>query len=165
LQLILKCGHTLAEHIVALEMERFSPYATVSADCGKTDISIPISSFTGVKTLVTMGTYAVWDNEIVRVDSINTATLLVGVGRGCLDTVPQLHNPGSKLIFCEGKVAADQNEYLMNESVQAKLLTRTGSGLLFQLPLPLLRSLTFVGRFISVRTRLANLELTTSITR
>ena len=125
----------------------FSPYATVSADCGKTDISIPISSFTGVKTLVTMGTYAVWDNEIVRVDSINTATLLVGVGRGCLDTVPQLHNPGSKLIFCEGKVAADQNEYLMNESVQAKLLTRTGSGLLPIASAPV-ESLTFVGRFI-----------------
>jgi len=125
----------------------FSPYASLGVAYGKTDTTISITSFSGNRSQITMGTYAIWDDEIVRVDSINTTTLAVTLGRGCLDTVPQTHNIGSKIIFCEGNVAVDQNDYITGENVSAKLLTRTGSGLL-ALASATADNITMAGRFI-----------------
>lgn len=70
------------------------------------------------------------DSEIMRCDAINSTTGLLTLARGCVDTVPAAHTAGARVWFTDGFTAADPTEYLTGETVQAKLLTQTGSGTL-----------------------------------
>lgn len=78
---------------------------------------------------VEIGTWALWDNEIVRVDAIDTVGSTLTLGRGCVDTIPQLvHADGSYILFCGDWAGTDGNEYVDGETVQAKALTRASAG-------------------------------------
>lgn len=70
------------------------------------------------------------DNEIMRCDAINSTTGLVTLARGCVDTVPAAHTAGARVWFTDGFTASSTTEYVTGETVQAKLLTQTGSGTL-----------------------------------
>lgn len=108
----------------------FCQYATTGGDVDKVNTLIPIDTFSSDVSSITIGTYAVWDNEIVRIDAINTVSKTMTIGRGCLDTVPWTHSTGSTLYLCDSQGTYDTTEYSTNETVGAKLLTRTGRGLL-----------------------------------
>lgn len=69
-------------------------------------------------------TYAVLNDEIVRIDAISPGS--VTIGRGCLDTVPQDHTAGSVMYFNE--FGYDETEYAPGQNVTAKLLPITGKG-------------------------------------
>ena len=96
---------------------------------------------------VEIGSSAIWGSEIVRVDAINASTGAVTLGRGCSDTVPVAHAAGERIWFITGDAAIDATEYTSGETINAKLLTNTGSQ---QLPISaaIAQPLTFAGRQI-----------------
>lgn len=81
-------------------------------------------------TQVAVGSAALLDDEIVRVDSIDLVGGTVTLGRGCVDTVPAPHAAGATLLFYEGTGAVDTHEFSAGINLQCKLLTRTSAGLL-----------------------------------
>lgn len=82
--------------------------------------------------LVEVGNAALWDDEIVRVDAIDVVAGTITLARGCVDTVPAAHAAGARIWFYNDDAGSDAREYIDAEHVNAKLLTRTGSG---ELPL------------------------------
>lgn len=80
--------------------------------------------------LVEVGSAALIDNEVVRVDAINLETLSVTIARGCVDTVPAAHSAGARVWFFEDYVGEDPTEYSSGVSVQVRLRTVTSSGTL-----------------------------------
>ena len=76
---------------------------------------------------VEIGSAVLWDDEICRLDAIDTEAGTVDLGRGCADTVPALHLAGSRLWFYQTGAAVDPTEYTDGETIDIKLLPRTGS--------------------------------------
>lgn len=76
---------------------------------------------------VDVGTAALWDSEIVRVDAIDANTGALTLGRGCADTVRAGHAAGSRLWFYDAWSAQDELERTSGETLDVKLLTNTGS--------------------------------------
>lgn len=76
---------------------------------------------------VEVGSWALWGDEIVRVDAIDPTALTCTLGRGCADTVPAVHDAGARIWFCGDWVGSDGREYVDADVVDAKLLTRTSS--------------------------------------
>ncbi|MBC7162689.1 MAG: hypothetical protein H5U26_11375 [Immundisolibacter sp.] len=76
---------------------------------------------------VAVGSAALWDDEIVRVDAIDPAAGTVTLARGCADTVPSQHAAGSRIWFYQDNAAVDLTEYTAGETLAIKLLTNTSS--------------------------------------
>lgn len=120
------------------------PTATVTEAAGYLDTAFTLSAASGLDD-VAIGSAALWDDEIVRVDAIDATAGTVTLARGCADTVPAAHAAGSRLWFWQGAAALSATEYTDGESLTVKLLTNTGSE---QLPLASATALpfTFAGR-------------------
>jgi hypothetical protein len=78
--------------------------------------------------LVSVGSPALIDEEIVRVDAVDVASGKVTLARGCVDTVPVRHLAGARIWFYEQFPAIDPIERGIGLTVQAQLLTRTSAG-------------------------------------
>lgn len=76
--------------------------------------------------LVELGSFALIDNEIVRVDAVSDTSITVG--RGVLDTAPRRHTVGARIFFIDGYLASDEVEYLDAEEIDVKVLPVTGQG-------------------------------------
>ena len=76
---------------------------------------------------VEVGTRGMWELEEVRVDAIDPDAGTVTLGRGVADTVPVQHAAGTVCYFYDNARALDGVEYVEEEEVFAKLLTRTGT--------------------------------------
>lgn len=96
------------------------------ADCLQIEFSLAEASRL---ESVEIGTAVLWDDEICRVDALDSAVVppTITLARGCADTVPALHEPGSRLWFYDEWAATDQREYALGELAAAKALTRTRS--------------------------------------
>ena len=68
---------------------------------------------------VVVGDWGLWDGEIVRVDA--KAPGLVSLGRGCADTLPRPHDPGSTILFVGEWAGTDEREYIEGEEINVKL--------------------------------------------
>lgn len=79
-------------------------------------------------TLVSIGTYALIDNEFVAVTAISASSITVL--RGVLDTVPAIHTSGARLFFIEDTCETDGVEYATGETARIRLLPTTGRGTL-----------------------------------
>jgi hypothetical protein len=107
----------------------FTPSATLSA-------ALPAAEGPAVVTLlgadmldlVTLGSAAMIDDEILRVTAVNIIAQTVTLARGCADTVPAPHAAGARVWFYDDYSFADPNEYVSGVSMQAKLITHTNSG-------------------------------------
>jgi hypothetical protein len=91
---------------------------------------------------VQVGSGALWDGEVVRVDALDVTTMpnTLTLGRGCADTVPQTHAANSRIWFFDGFTGTDSVEYTDGESIDVELLTNTGTAQLAPydaLPMPL----------------------------
>lgn len=95
--------------------------------------------------LIGAGSYALIDDEIVRVDGYDAAAGTLTIGRGVLDTVAQPHSAGAAVYFLDEINTSDGVERVDGDVVQVKLLTRTGQGLLAQASAPT-DSVTFDSR-------------------
>jgi hypothetical protein len=87
-------------------------------------------------------------SEILRVDSlvIDGVDLILTVGRGCLDTVPQAHASGADILFF-GPGDVTEDTYTATEAVDVRLLTRTAKSLLSLAAAPT-DTVTFASRAI-----------------
>jgi hypothetical protein len=79
---------------------------------------------------VALGTEAQVDGEVCRVDGIDPSTGAVTLARGCVDSTPAPHAAGARVWFTDSHTGADPTEYIFGETIQAKLLTTTGMGVL-----------------------------------
>lgn len=81
---------------------------------------------------VSVGSWALWGSEIVRIDAITPSTGAVTFARGCIDTVPVDHAAGQRIWFVSEWAGTDQVEYADGQSVTAKAIARGLSGQLAQ---------------------------------
>ncbi|MEF2116065.1 discoidin domain-containing protein [Pseudomonas aeruginosa] len=107
----------------------FCPTGLLVAGISSTATSIQLSGPDNLD-LVEVGSAALIDNEVVRVDAIDLETLIVTIARGCVDTVPAAHGAGARVWFFEDYVGEDPTEYSSGVSVQVRLRTVTSSGTL-----------------------------------
>ena len=107
----------------------FTPTGLLRAALTPTDSLVALEQ-TRDLDLVVVGTEALIDDELVRIDAIDVDAGTLTIARGCVDTVPAGHAAGSRLWCSDTYVGADPTEYLAGETVEAKLLTRTQQGTL-----------------------------------
>ena len=105
------------------------PVASLSAAMTATTTAITLASAVGLSR-VAMGTPALIDDEIVRVDAIDPVAGTATVARGCGDTVPRSHAAGALVLFYGDTGLADDQEFSSGTVLQGKLLTRTSTGVL-----------------------------------
>lgn len=93
--------------------------------------AVPATAFTLASanglSAVQVGSAALWDAEIVRVDAIDPVALTVRLGRGCADTVATSHAANSTIYFFGDESFFDTTQYTSGESLDVKLLANTGS--------------------------------------
>jgi hypothetical protein len=83
---------------------------------------------------VTVGSYAVIENEIVKVLAVDAGNDQVTIARGCLDTVPAYHSgddsggPGARVWFVGSISYIAGREYTATAQPGVKILPRTGKG-------------------------------------
>ncbi|MGS1014126.1 phage tail protein [Rhodanobacter sp. UC4450_H17] len=78
--------------------------------------------------LVAIGSEALIDDELFRVEAIDAAAGTATLARGCVDTVPAEHALGARVWCTDHFTAADRTEYTTGETIEAKLLTNAGNG-------------------------------------
>jgi Putative phage tail protein len=110
----------------------FSPSSTTTEDLSSEgdDITVRIAATPSLSSVVA-GQMAVIGTEILRVDAMveDAGEILMTIGRGCLDTVPQAHASGSAVLFI-GQGQPIEADYVDGEAVDVRLLTRTATSLL-----------------------------------
>lgn len=102
------------------------PTAVVVEASAFDDTEFTLSSGAGLAN-VDVGTAALWGSEIVRVDARDVGAGTVQFGRACGDTVPVKHEAGERVWFYDADAYADDTEYVVGETVSAKLLNNTVS--------------------------------------
>lgn len=102
------------------------PTATVVEEAGYLDDAFTLTAWLELED-VAVGTWALWDDEIVRVDAIDPDAGTLTLGRACADTIPAKHAAGSRIYFCGDWGGTDGREYVDGETVRVKLLTRTSA--------------------------------------
>ena len=122
----------------------FMPTAVLASAIGRTDTVLPINSGVDLD-FVEADSWAHIDGELVKVVSV-TATDLT-VKRGVLDTVPTPHAGGVAIHFAGDFSAIDPTEWSSGQTINAKLLTRTGLGTLLEAAAPV-DSVVMAQRFI-----------------
>lgn len=122
----------------------YMPVATLSGAVGRTETVFAISGGVDLD-FVEPGTWAHVDGELVKVVSVTATTLTVA--RGVLDTVPAPHASGVTIHFADDAKALDTTEWSNGQTVNVKLLTRTGLGTLLEASAPA-DSVTMARRFI-----------------
>lgn len=120
----------------------FCPTATISADIGYLDTSISIGAEVDTD-VVSVGTYAIINNEIISIQSKSDG--LITVKRGVLDTLPQQHASGSRIFFVDEFGETDSIEYAISEVAKLKLCPTTNKGTLDTALAPE-QTVTIVGR-------------------
>ena len=123
----------------------FTPNALLGANITRSTTAITFTSPDSLVQLVSTGTYAFIDDEIVRIDAIDVGTLTATIARGCIDTVPATHTSGTRIFFAEEFDAVDPEERADGETIFAKVQTRTGQDLLSLASAPE-DSIVFTGR-------------------
>ncbi|MGO4699793.1 hypothetical protein [Dyella sp. 2RAB6] len=66
--------------------------------------------------------------ELCRLDAINVAAGTMTLARGCVDTLPAAHGIGARLWVSDGFTVSDPTEWVAGETVDGKLITRSGDG-------------------------------------
>lgn len=96
-------------------------------------------------TDVSIGSAAIIDNEIVRIDAFDELNGTLTIARGCADTLPQTHNKDSFIWFFDSLFETDGIEYLKGEVVYVQQLTQTNAETLSTNKAPI-RALKFDAR-------------------
>lgn len=105
----------------------FCPTAILTAAVSPNTTTFPIGTRVDLD-VVQVGTYALIDSELVRIDAVSDTSLTVG--RGVLDTVAKPHAVGARLFFADAFFESDAVEYTTGEQADIRLLPSTGLGTL-----------------------------------
>lgn len=103
----------------------FCPYAETTGTISLIDTTINVINTT-YWNLLTDARFIQVGNEIMSIVAHTDTTLIVL--RGCLDTLPATHAAGSKCFAWEDFFGYMSTEYFTTETINVKLLTRTGRG-------------------------------------
>ena len=107
----------------------FTPSGTLSANLSKNHSDAVITLNDPVDLIaVNLGTYAILNNEILKVKTINTTTSVVTLARGVLDTKPQAHLEDNRIFFVDSAGAFITREYTVTEQPGVKILPQTSKG-------------------------------------
>ncbi|AZS50632.1 hypothetical protein DM558_07500 [Entomomonas moraniae] len=98
--------------------------ALIASDIGYFDTIIHIQDGQLLED-VEIGSAALIDDEIVRIDGLDLANNQITLGRGCVDTVPTKHSKGVMIWFIDSSETTDGVEYSYNNNVEIKLLPNT----------------------------------------
>lgn len=130
LNYILTTRTTLTAHTERAQGD-WVPSGTLSDDLTRQPTAANIT-LTGVRNLdlVDVGSIALIDSELVRVDAVDVGLSSVTLSRAVADTIPATHLAGARIWFYEGFAAVDLSEYTDTDTVYAKLLTQAGGGVL-----------------------------------
>ncbi|QJD54461.1 tail protein [Sphingomonas phage Lucius] len=107
----------------------FAPSGTLTTDITKTQPNFVLSNGEDLEEIV-IGTHVQIGEELMRVDAIDAVTGAVMVGRGVLDTVPQVHSAGDVALFWDAYAGFDPTEYVEGEEIKAKIIPVSGAGVL-----------------------------------
>lgn len=107
----------------------FCASGLLSANLSATQTAFTLTDFDDLEEVV-LGTHVQIGDELMRVDAVNPATGEIIVGRGILDTVPQLHVAGEAALFWDANAAFDATEYVLGEEIDVKVLPISGAGVL-----------------------------------
>lgn len=108
------------------------PTATVVEALPRSDVPVFVTISGGSELHeVEVGEAAIIDDETLRVDAIDLVAGTMTLARGCVDTVPDEHVAGSRVWFPDSGGAFDPTIY-GSETVEAKVLTRTSTGVLIE---------------------------------
>lgn len=103
------------------------PPCLTTQEISRIDSSFIVSDFSAFSSIAA-GSYFKINNELMRFDSI--LSNVVSVGRGVLDTTPQIHQSGSKIFMIDEFSTIDETLYFEGQTIAGKLLTNTGSDVL-----------------------------------
>lgn len=103
----------------------FCPTAVVTNSMSITATVIAINSAVDID-LVKVGSWAIINTEIVRIDAVSASSITVG--RGCLDTVPVAIPLNSRIYFIDDYSNSDGVERVSGEVINVKMLPTTGLG-------------------------------------
>lgn len=120
----------------------FSPLATLTNPIGKMDTSFAISGVDSIDA-APIGSWFQIGTELMSMVSYSAPTLTVK--RGLLDTAPEKHNAGDKLIFWDNFSANDATQYNNGQSLNIKVTPVTSAGELALASAPV-DTLAIVGR-------------------
>ncbi len=114
----------------------FAPSATLDGDLDQITTVVPIENASNFD-LIVIGSFCQIgegneDMELCRVDAVDEVGGTVTLGRGALDTVPQIHLSGTRLYFWDAYSGIDPTQYVAGEEVDLKITPISGAG---QLPL------------------------------
>lgn len=112
--------------IEAEDLGVWCPTAKLRNDINYLDRSITITDCFMLED-IEVGTAAIIDDEIVRIDKIDIPNNSITLGRGCADTVPAKHKTGSIVWFYDGYETTDSKEYISGIVVETKLATNTST--------------------------------------
>lgn len=127
------------------EQAPFTPHGTLVSSLSRTATSIVLSGNTSLEQIV-VGDPAIIDDEIVRVDAVDTTTATITIARGCVDTIPALHSAGATFWAYGSASAADPTRYLPSETIDGRFITLATGGRLADASGPL-ASVTTTGRY------------------
>lgn len=103
------------------------PYGVLAGTIGYSATTLVLSSLTSANADdLEVGMAAMIDDEIVRIDAINTPTITIA--RGCADTVPAVHQAGSVIWFFSKLMGTDNVAYVASDTVAVKILPYSTSG-------------------------------------
>lgn len=111
----------------------WAPYGKLSGNISKATQTLSLSNATdldsiGLNTLAFLGTGA--NSEIVQILSVNFEGPSLTVKRGCVDTVPSAWPMNTPVIVYELHSAQDEIEYVSGETISARFITNTATGVL-----------------------------------
>ena len=105
----------------------FCPSGTLSAALAPGATSATIANLVD-QDLVEIGSFAQIGTELVRVDAWDENSGAITIGRGVLGTVAKAHSSGTRIYFRDRFTAVDPTQWVDGETVDVKMLTRTGLG-------------------------------------
>jgi hypothetical protein len=107
-------------------LAEWCPHALVVEAADPLDTEFTLSDGVDLSR-VSVGTAALWGDEITRVDALDKEAGTISLGRGCADTIPWSHAAGERIWFYDEWRGTDSREYVLGETVRAKYLSRTSS--------------------------------------
>lgn len=103
------------------------PHGELAAAIGISDTALTLASIVD-PARVRLGSWALLDAELVRIDAVDGLTITVG--RGCGDSVPTSHDAATVLWFAGDWIASDAIEYVGGDVISGRVQTRSPGSVL-----------------------------------
>lgn len=105
----------------------FCAVAKLAAPVGKMDTEFALSDILDAD-MIEPETHAAIGNEEIYIESFTSATGVLVVKRGVLDTIPREHAEGDLIFFWDEYSGGDNKEYVAGEVLGVKIMPTTGQG-------------------------------------